>query len=380
MTDLVEALEPASFTRPPDRRVLEEALARLEEAVELESRGPAAHRLVVVPGRVSRLEPVEPVERLGVLGRAEQPRVPHRARPRAAVLLAVALVIAAIVAIVIPGGSGSSDAAAAVLKRLSLVAKAQAPTPPLSASEYLFAASDNLVKVCVAGGVSYCELVPEHRDLWIGADRSGRLLQTYGTPTFPTASDRAAWVSSGEPNLNNSLDIRFAPGQASDGPVNLDALPTSAAKLGQEIASRRIESGPPGAAEDFVQIGDLLRVPTASPALRAALFQVAAGLKGVELLGSVTDHSGRHGVGLAYVEAGVEDELVVDPDTAALLGEATIAVGSAASVPVGTVEGWSVYEPTAVVSSETVTPSGTLPFRSSAGTGPGSGASGAAAA
>ena len=85
-----------------------------------------------------------------------------------------------------------------------------------------------------------------------------------------------------------------------DGPVDLSKLPTDPAQLAAMISSRKIEGGPPGPAEDFVQVGDLLRESDASPALRAALFKVAAGIPGVKLLGTVTDSDGRSGIAIAF--------------------------------------------------------------------------------
>ena len=87
------------------------------------------------------------------------------------------------------------------------------------------------------------------------------------------------------------------------------------------LSARRIEGGPPGPAEDFVQVGDLLRETDASPALRAAIYQVAAKIPGVVALGTVTDHAGRSGIGLAYDDHGVQSALIFDPATSALLGE-----------------------------------------------------------
>src|SRR5262249_8527275 len=86
----------------------------------------------------------------------------------------------------------------------------------------------------------------------------------------------------------------------SDGPVDLSKLPTDPAQLAAMISSRKIEGGPPGPAEDFVQVGDLLRESDASPELRAALFKVAAGIPGVKLLGTVTGTDGRSGTAIAF--------------------------------------------------------------------------------
>jgi hypothetical protein len=47
------------------------------------------------------------------------------------------------------------------------------------------------------------------------------------------------------------------------------------------LSAGKIEGGPPGPAENFTQIGDLLRETDASPALRSALYQVAETIPGV---------------------------------------------------------------------------------------------------
>jgi hypothetical protein len=116
-------------------------------------------------------------------------------------------------------------------------------------------------------------------------------------------------------------DMWFAPDRLSIGPTNLQALPTDPAALRALLDARKIEGGPPGPAEDFVQIGDRSRETDASPALRAAIYKVAAAIPGVEVLGPARDRAGRLGIGLAYKTSGARDELIFDPRTSALLGE-----------------------------------------------------------
>ena len=81
---------------------------------------------------------------------------------------------------------------------------------------------------------------------------------------------------------------------------------------------------------------NLLRETDASPALRAAIYKVAATIPGVEVLGPARDHSGRLGIGLAYNTAGARSELIFDPRTSALLGELD-------TDPAGALVGWAVY-------------------------------------
>ena len=176
--------------------------------------------------------------------------------------------------------------------------------------------------------------------------------------TFLSPQDRAAWVAAGSPNLAEPpSDSTFGPGQLSDGPTDLSNLPTDPKVLAALISSRKIEGGPPGPAEDFTQVGDLLRETDAPPALRSALFEVAANIPGVEQLGSVADNSGRIGVGVAYVSGGSRHELIFNPTDSSLMGEEDVVVDAdQAHEPVGTVTDWAVYLSSKVVDSDGAAP------------------------
>jgi hypothetical protein len=75
-------------------------------------------------------------------------------------------------------------------------------------------------------------------------------------------------------------------------------LPTDPAQLEQALRADIQGAGPDDDSELFTIVGDLIRESPAPPALRRALFDVAAGLPGVHSLGSVTDALGRPAVGL----------------------------------------------------------------------------------
>jgi hypothetical protein len=239
------------------------------------------------------------------------------------------------------------------------VAAAQpAPSGP-GPGQYLYVDSENAYTdssfdQAPNGQGSYTVLVPQHRQFWIGPDGSGRLFETFGQPTFLSAQDHADWVAAGSPTIDDApSDASFGPGRLSF--RDLSNLPTDPSALAALLTARKIEGGPTGPAEDFVQIGDLLRETDASPALRSALYQVAAGLSGVVDLGTVVDHAGRRGIGLADVSHGSQSELIFDPTTSALLGEQDTVVGPGPREPVGTVVGWATYLQSAVVDSTTST-------------------------
>lgn len=89
---------------------------------------------------------------------------------------------------------------------------------------------------------------------------------------------------------------------------------------------------------------------------------VFATFAGVTLLGTVTDHDGRSGIGIGRVNGdGEESEYIFDPHTGALLGEEDIGTRADAGyrgATAGTVLDWAVYLSSGIVNSLSDTPSG----------------------
>lgn len=175
---------------------------------------------------------------------------------------------------------------------------------------------------------------------------------------FLSEAQRAAWVAAGSPRLGSS---RVSEDRIEGGNELLDTsdLPTDPKALRELIEARKAPQfvNPPGEAETFTLIGDLLRETYLPPAFRAALYEVTAELPGVELLGEVEDPAGRTGIGVAYEGAreGTRSELIFDPDTSVLLGERHIVVGARVAkslrVPLGTEIGSTAYLESGVVDS-----------------------------
>jgi hypothetical protein len=178
-----------------------------------------------------------------------------------------------------------------------------------------------------------------------------------GKPRFVSADQRAGWVAAGSPPLPEA-------GQVDDttlsggGPIDASDLPTDPAALRQMIEAREIRGveGPPGEAETFTLIGDMLRGTYLPSAIRAAIYQLTAELPGVELLGDVEDPVGRSGTGIAFTDRkrGTRHELIFDPETSALLGERESIARSGAygfKAPPGTPIGYAAYLESKVVDS-----------------------------
>src|SRR5450631_958801 len=294
-------------------------------------------------------------------------------RPRAiAVGLVAALALALLVLQILPSPVGRPSPAAAALDHLSRVAAKMPRTETPGPGQYLY------TKSVAVNSIEYVDLVKypftvnyyEQRQDWVNLNGAGRFVETWSNPTFPATHDRSNWLSSGSPSLNQATVAQsLTPGAKSPAPIDLWTLPTNPAELARMVSSRRIEGGPPGALEDFTQVGDLLRETIAPPALRVALFKVASNISGVLLIGPTTDHLGRRGIGLAIAQAPSDPaqgsagflEFIFDPTTSALLSEQTLAgsrpvelsANGTAVLSGFVVTSWTSYEASAVVDSTT---------------------------
>lgn len=272
------------------------------------------------------------------------------------------------------GGTEVEPAAAKVLREVALVAASQRPEPQPAPGQYVFTRSREAYMTTVVGlspvangpggdghepAGAWSVLVPRERELWIALNGSGRLRELTGRPRFLSAAQRATWVAAGSPALPQAgqvSDERFAAHQLHY--FRSAALPTDPKRLRKLIEARQIPgiNGPPGEAETFELLGEMLRETDLLPALRAAIYEVAAELPRIELLGDVRDPVGRQGVGVAFTDhrRGTRHELIFDPSDSALLGERDIVVapgGGGLQVPAGTTVGYASYLESKVVDS-----------------------------
>jgi hypothetical protein len=282
--------------------------------------------------------------RLALVARIE------RRRRRSILMPAVGLAIAAaatVVALVGVGDEPGIDAgAAAVLRDAAAKAKAQKPRHPLGHGRVLYVKSvDAYLNTWADRGV-FSVLVPHVREIWHGPE-GGLLVTSTGEPEFLSARDRQRWIAAGRPNLREGGVGRTALGRqdTSDLPTDVDAL------------FSRLEDEARGHSKGthrqmFTRLGDYLRETNISPRQRAALYEVAARIPGVELVGRVRDPVGRSGVAVAmeHPSDGMRETLVIDPESGVLLAEEDVTLArNVYRYPAGTLVGHSTYLVTRMV-------------------------------
>jgi hypothetical protein len=246
--------------------------------------------------------------------RSSRPSRPSRYGVRRKFALGGIAVAACAALITVPvlvdaGGSGAEASAATLLRAAgNAAAKQQGGSPD--------AAYWDVASVYQRSGKTY------HREIWV-AHHGVSVLRDNG-------------VDSGVLPLGPGL---FPAGGTALTWDQLYALPTDPRQLTATLKADIKGAGPDPESELFTIVGDLLRESPAPPALRKALYDVAAGIPGVHLTGKVTDMLHRTGAG---VTRGTET-LVIDPADGALLADtedgwtsAYVRQGAANSAPAAT--------------------------------------------
>jgi hypothetical protein len=220
---------------------------------------------------------------------------PHRSKRGlfiAASVAAAAAVAAGTTVSLLSGHSnvGISLMAATVLRNAGTAAGEQPGGWPNAAYWHV-------TSVYESGGKFY------HRDIWIAHHGNGVLEDDGGGSGSMTPTSLGS----------NVFDVGGT-GLTWD---QLYALPTDPAKLEPVLQSDIKGAGPNPTAELYTAVGDLLRESPAPPALREALYEVAAGIPGVKLVGHYKDALGR--TGTAVERDG--ETLVFDPANGQLLAD-----------------------------------------------------------
>jgi len=272
------------------------------------------------------------------------------------------------------GPSAGTASAASVLRSAAAAARVQEAPPVLAPGQYLYTRSENayllytrsenayLTTAVNGDGKDFSALVAATREVWLERGGTGWLHERSARPVFLGERDRERWVAAGRPHLGGSLtDMALDSGDGQEAPMYSLDLPSDPDALWDRLQADAQGKGHGLHEEMFVLVGDALRETFTTPAQRAALYEVAARIPGVELVGGITDHTGRPGIAVAMRDrqAGVRFTLIFDPGTGTLLGEEQVALaGNWWGYPEGTVVGWATYLETAVVDAIRTRPDG----------------------
>ena len=264
--------------------------------------------------------------------------------------------------------SGASAAAAEFQAMASTASRMTTPSMAIADGQYAYTRAETYwwSTADTREGRAATAIIPRVRELWIGADGSGRVRET-------VVGD-LVWLTEPDPELGDIFmrpdesDWSFGPGEIALIDTTFELTPERMAELSADpealttmIHEHAEQSDNPRDYESFVIVGDLLRGANLSPAFRAAVYEFAADIPNVELVGDVADSAGRPGIAVAMEHGGIRHELILDPQTAQLLEERDILISSGAEyeyvVESGTVLSRATYQViSGVVSSTSETP------------------------
>jgi hypothetical protein len=254
---------------------------------------------------------------------ASTPPTPARPRRRGPVRLlapAAAVAAASVAAVLlVPGGGGRSveSAAAAALERIADVARAQPPTLPPGDRRFLYFRLESKGFLAM-DHFRYLLEFRSTQESWVG-ERNGLVRNVGEAPTFAAPEDRRAWEAAGRPKLPEAYEDE----SPTNSPIERLRIPTDPDALLDYLRARAARNDEDNEWIFATMITDYLREWGVTPDQRAALYEAAAMLPGVELLGKRTDPAGREGTGFAMdnPREHMRNTLIVDPDTAELLAQ-----------------------------------------------------------
>lgn len=282
-------------------------------------------------------------------------------------ILPVALVptlVAVVAVILVPIMTGQQSAAARVLHAAARTAAGQ-PAEGLGPGEFAFTRSEGIyLNATSTGAHEWGALVRTVREIWVAQDGSGRIRQVSEPPVLPDAKARACWLAAGSPPLaqvagESSYDRRYAPGGLA-APLDIDGftpdqllrLAGNQDGLSAAIRQQAERTSNPLGYEMLTIVGDLLSESVAPPRLRASLYDVAASIPGITLVGTTKDALGRTGLAVAASRNDSRLELIFDPATSALLARQVTAAGAPDCLAAGGIVESTVFLDSRVTSSD----------------------------
>jgi hypothetical protein len=211
------------------------------------------------------------------------------------------------------------EAAAVELRRFGRITSTQEELTAEPGQFYLIRAEELRPESFGAVGVdvSFERITRLSISTWVAPDGSGFRQERVVSSTFASEADRIAWIEAERPPLEIDRRYPLPPDQSHI--HDAARLPADPDRLLELLRSGAIVERPPGDDQVFIVIGELLAQGVAPPDVRAALFEVAARLEEVRLVGDVLDPLDRPGIAISLKGSTYDTRLVVDPDSAQLL-------------------------------------------------------------
>ena len=268
---------------------------------------------------------VPPLE--SVLGTSQAPRrrrTSRRARLAMAGAIGAVAITVAISALPDQGGEPSSSASSGLLA--AAAAARQQPAPPDAG--FVYTRVEDVSLSTQATPPVFSLLLRKVEERWIDSEGGGRLLVTPKSPAFPSERDKERWIEAGRPlgdaaESDETLTASQLMRAVDPALRNVEQLPAEPDELERLVGDVAARSDVPRNVKSFELVAQLLAQPSLRPEVRAALFEVASRIPGIENLGATTDPRGRRGEAVAirsdYSGARTRELLIFDPGTARVL-------------------------------------------------------------
>ncbi|CAN5245188.1 hypothetical protein BH11ACT4_BH11ACT4_15140 [soil metagenome] len=260
------------------------------------------------------------------------------------------------------GWRGGADGAAAEALHAAALATIKTVDPIVAPGQYLLVhttavhgatigAEDGSTTSLLFIGDDDLYIPADRDDDWIWERQPSKPYKTFGPDSEAVAKD---WKDERVGDSTELLQAKagaFYGGAPSGSFGDLSALPRDPTQLLNYIYRSTLGQGPSPDGEALVFIADRLRLGIVQADLRAAFYEAAARIPGVEITEQEATLDGRTGVAFGRDEGGIfRQEIIIDPVTGQFIGERTVLLIAQDEMPAGTTNGWSAVT-TSVVDS-----------------------------
>lgn len=220
-----------------------------------------------------------------------------------------------------PAAAVALPDARSVLLRLARVAASQPADPPPRGADVGYVLTNEwFMSTAVAGGVAQSTIIPHVDQTWSRQGGAVRQVQRTGRPVAAAVSSPRA-LSQLAGNAPSTV-ATYPPAAAAAGPSVRDLSLNPARLRAQLLHAFPYEHTDWPASYHLIRIITDLNHQVVPPALEATLWQVLAGQRDMQNMGTVTDRAGRPGDAVAFTDRqGVERlVLIISPSSGRLIG------------------------------------------------------------